>query len=161
MRGPGFAAFGAALGRLSRLAGLAGLAAGVGGRSLPGAARELAVGRHPALLDLALPDLALTPGNAQRLARQLAGMRGAAAAEAPDMMARAGAILRRPVSEPATDAKPAGLRDRALAPGSSQPALPVPPFDLLLIHRKLGGLCLLAGRLRGRIDLQAAQGRYR
>lgn len=84
-----------------------------------------------------------------------------AARVALDMIAEAGAILRQPALAPAADPKLAALRDRALALGTRQPALPVPPFDLLLIHRKLGGLYLLARRLRARIDLTAALGRYR
>ena len=79
-----------------------------------------------------------------------------AARVALDMIAEAGTILRQPSLSPATDTKLAALRDRALALGSRQPALPVPPFDLLLIHRKLGGLYLLAKRLDARIDLDTA-----
>lgn len=77
-----------------------------------------------------------------------------------DLIAEAGAILRQPELWPARDVLLAALRDRAMALGTSQPALPVPPFDLLLIHRKLGGLYLLAKRLDARIDLGAALRRY-
>jgi len=84
-----------------------------------------------------------------------------AAAVVLELIAEAGGVLRQKVLEPARDARLAALRDRALALGSSQPALPVPAFDLLLIHRKLGGLYLLAKRLQARIDLDAALGRWR
>ncbi|MEO1708533.1 MAG: AarF/ABC1/UbiB kinase family protein [Pseudomonadota bacterium] len=59
--------------RASRLAGFGGIAAGVAGDVLVNGARQLARGER-----VALNDLILTPGNAKRLADQLARMRGAA-----------------------------------------------------------------------------------
>ncbi|MFP4328406.1 MAG: ABC1 kinase family protein [Paracoccaceae bacterium] len=59
--------------RLSRLARLGGTATGIAGGAALGGLRELARGRRPELRDLLL-----TPGNAARLADQLARMRGAA-----------------------------------------------------------------------------------
>ncbi len=58
---------------LSRLAGLGGMAAGIGGRMVLGAARQLASGQRPKL-----SDLLLTPANAMKVSQQLAQMRGAA-----------------------------------------------------------------------------------
>ncbi|MEO0613076.1 MAG: AarF/ABC1/UbiB kinase family protein [Pseudomonadota bacterium] len=59
--------------RASRLAGFSGIAAGVAGDVLANGARQLVRGER-----VALDDLILTPGNAKRLADQLARMRGAA-----------------------------------------------------------------------------------
>ena len=59
--------------RLSRLARLGGMASGVAGGMAWHGARELAQGRRPDLRQLAL-----TPGNARRIASELARMRGAA-----------------------------------------------------------------------------------
>jgi len=59
--------------RLSRLARLGGTATGIAGGAALGGLRELAHGRRPELRDLIL-----TPGNAARLADQLARLRGAA-----------------------------------------------------------------------------------
>ncbi len=58
---------------LARLAGLGGLVAGVGGRMLLGAARQVVTGQKPRLADLLL-----TPANALKVTAQLAQMRGAA-----------------------------------------------------------------------------------
>ncbi len=58
---------------LSRLAGLGGMAAGIGGRMVLGAARQLASGQRPRLADLLL-----TPANAMKVTQHLAQMRGAA-----------------------------------------------------------------------------------
>ncbi len=57
----------------ARLAGLGGMVAGVGGRMVLGAARQVASGQRPNLADLLL-----TPANAVKLTAQLAQMRGAA-----------------------------------------------------------------------------------
>jgi predicted unusual protein kinase regulating ubiquinone biosynthesis (AarF/ABC1/UbiB family) len=47
------------------------------------------------------------------------------------------------------------LRDAGLALAQDRAALPVPPADALFLHRKFGGLYLLAARLRARVDLGA------
>jgi predicted unusual protein kinase regulating ubiquinone biosynthesis (AarF/ABC1/UbiB family) len=60
-------------GRWSRLARLGSLAGGVAGGMIAEGARQLAQGKRPAL-----GDLILTPGNARRVADQLAQLRGAA-----------------------------------------------------------------------------------
>ncbi|MBC7737844.1 MAG: AarF/ABC1/UbiB kinase family protein [Candidatus Saccharibacteria bacterium] len=57
----------------ARLAGLTAMVAGVGGRMVLGAARQVATGQRPKLADLLL-----TPTNAAKLTAQLAQMRGAA-----------------------------------------------------------------------------------
>ncbi len=60
-------------GRLARIAAMGSLATGIGGAVLAGGARQLATGQRPRL-----SDLVLTPGNARRVADQLAHLRGAA-----------------------------------------------------------------------------------
>ena len=60
-------------GRLARLARLGGMAGGVAGAALADGAARLARGQRPSL-----SDVLLTPGNARRVADQLARMRGAA-----------------------------------------------------------------------------------
>ncbi|MBK6636523.1 MAG: AarF/ABC1/UbiB kinase family protein [Rhodocyclaceae bacterium] len=59
--------------RLSRLARLGGMASGIAGNILAEGVRQLAQGKRPSV-----SDLLLTPKNAQRIADQLAQMRGAA-----------------------------------------------------------------------------------
>ena len=59
--------------RIGRLARLGSLATGVAGGMLAEGARQLAQGKKPRM-----GDLLLTPANAQRVADQLAQMRGAA-----------------------------------------------------------------------------------
>ena len=59
--------------RIGRLGGFAKLAGGIGGGMLVEGARRLSAGERPRL-----HDMALTPGNARRLADQLANLRGAA-----------------------------------------------------------------------------------
>ena len=58
-------------GRLARLAAMGSLATGIGGAVLAGGVRKLATGERPRL-----SDLVLTPGNARRVADQLAHLRG-------------------------------------------------------------------------------------
>jgi predicted unusual protein kinase regulating ubiquinone biosynthesis (AarF/ABC1/UbiB family) len=59
--------------RLSRIARLGGLASGIAGSMAAEGARQLAQGRRPSM-----GELLLTPGNALKVAEQLAQMRGAA-----------------------------------------------------------------------------------
>lgn len=47
------------------------------------------------------------------------------------------------------------LRDMGLAIGTDRDLLHVPPADTLFLHRKIGGMYLLATRLRARVDLHA------
>ncbi|ODT58196.1 MULTISPECIES: AarF/ABC1/UbiB kinase family protein [Paracoccus] len=60
-------------GRLTRMLRLGGLAGGIGGGALATGARQLATGQRPRA-----QEMFMTPGNAARLAGQLAQMRGAA-----------------------------------------------------------------------------------
>ena len=60
-------------GRWSRLARLGSLASGVAGGMLAEGARQFAQGKRPSV-----GDMLLTPGNARRVADQLAQLRGAA-----------------------------------------------------------------------------------
>ena len=59
--------------RLARLARFGGMAGGLAGNAAWGAARRIAAGERPSL-----GDVLLTPANAQRIARDLAHLRGAA-----------------------------------------------------------------------------------
>ncbi|NBE06624.1 ABC1 kinase family protein [Paragemmobacter ruber] len=52
------------------------------------------------------------------------------------------------------------LRDRAMALGMDPDLWHVPPPEVLFLHRKFGGLYLLASRLRARVDLDAVMGPY-
>jgi predicted unusual protein kinase regulating ubiquinone biosynthesis (AarF/ABC1/UbiB family) len=53
------------------------------------------------------------------------------------------------------------LRDVGLALGSERDLLHVPPAETLFLHRKIGGMYLLATRLRARVDLAAMVARWR
>lgn len=53
------------------------------------------------------------------------------------------------------------LRDMGLAIGTERDLLHVPPAETLFLHRKIGGMYLLASRLRARVDLRALVERYR
>ena len=52
------------------------------------------------------------------------------------------------------------LRDRGMSLGMDRDLWHVPPPEVLFLHRKFGGLYLLAARLRARVDLDAAMGPY-
>ncbi len=47
------------------------------------------------------------------------------------------------------------LRDMGLAIGTERELMHVPPAETLFLHRKIGGMYLLAARLRARVDLNA------
>jgi hypothetical protein len=49
----------------------------------------------------------------------------------------------------------ARLREAGLALGLDREFWQIPPIDALLLHRKLGGLYLLAARLKARVDVHA------
>ena len=53
------------------------------------------------------------------------------------------------------------LRDMGLAIGTDRDLLHVPPAETLFLHRKIGGMYLLATRLRARVDLRALVAGYR
>jgi predicted unusual protein kinase regulating ubiquinone biosynthesis (AarF/ABC1/UbiB family) len=53
------------------------------------------------------------------------------------------------------------LRDMGLALGSERELMHVPPAETLFLHRKIGGMYLLATRLRARVDLRALVARWR
>jgi predicted unusual protein kinase regulating ubiquinone biosynthesis (AarF/ABC1/UbiB family) len=55
----------------------------------------------------------------------------------------------------------AQLRDRALALGLDRDLTHVPPAETLFLHRKIGGLYLLASQLRARVDCAACVAPYR
>lgn len=50
---------------------------------------------------------------------------------------------------------PRRARDRALAVGFSADLWSMPPIDTLFVHRKIGGMYLLASRLGAKIDMRA------
>lgn len=50
---------------------------------------------------------------------------------------------------------PAQLRDAGIALGLDRDFWHIPPIDTLLLHRKLGGLFLLAARLRAQVNVRA------
>lgn len=50
---------------------------------------------------------------------------------------------------------PRRARDRALAAGFGADLWSIPPVDTLFVHRKIGGMYLLASRLGARIDMRA------
>lgn len=89
--------------RLSRLSGFGKLAGGVAGGMLAEGARKLAAGERPSL-----QQMALTPGNAQRLTNQLSQLRGAAMKLGQMISMDAGDLLPSELS-----AIMASLRDRA------------------------------------------------
>lgn len=53
------------------------------------------------------------------------------------------------------------LRDMGMALGGERDLLHVPPAETLFLHRKIGGMYLLATKLRARVDLHALVQRYR
>ena len=53
------------------------------------------------------------------------------------------------------------LRDMGLALSAEHDLFHVPPAETLFLHRKIGGMYLLATKLRARVDLGAIVGRYR
>ncbi|MGJ4892543.1 ABC1 kinase family protein [Bradyrhizobium sp. HKCCYLRH3099] len=55
----------------------------------------------------------------------------------------------------------AELRDRGLALGLDRDLMHVPPADTLFLHRKIGGLYLLATQLRAKVDCAACVAPYR
>ncbi len=95
-------------GRLSRLARLGTLATGVAGGMLAEGARQLVQGKRPKV-----GDLLLTPGNAKRVADQLAQLRGAAMKVGQLMSMDAGDLLPQELAETLArlraDAKPMPL----------------------------------------------------
>ena len=54
----------------------------------------------------------------------------------------------------------ARLRDAALALGTAEDAWHTPPVDAMFLHRKAGGLYLLAARLGARVDVRALSQRF-
>lgn len=79
---------------LSRLVGLGGTVAGVGGRLVLDAARQVALGQRPRW-----SDLLLTPTNATKITQRLAQMRGAALKVGQLMSMDAGDVLPREFAE--------------------------------------------------------------
>ena len=53
------------------------------------------------------------------------------------------------------------LRDMGLALGTERDLMHVPPAETLFLHRKIGGMYLLATRLRARVNLRQLANRYR
>ncbi|HEX4918109.1 MAG TPA: hypothetical protein VFV43_09505, partial [Limnobacter sp.] len=53
------------------------------------------------------------------------------------------------------------LRDKGLALAEDRKFWHAPPVDCLFIHRKLGGLFLLANRLKARVNIRDIQARVR
>ena len=53
------------------------------------------------------------------------------------------------------------LRDMGLAIGTDRELLHVPPAETLFLHRKIGGMYLLATKFRARVDLRALVDGYR
>lgn len=53
------------------------------------------------------------------------------------------------------------LRDSGMAIGNDRDLMHVPPAETLFLHRKIGGMYLLATKLRARVDLRALVERYR
>jgi len=53
------------------------------------------------------------------------------------------------------------LRDMGLAIGADRDLMHVPPAETLFLHRKIGGMYLLAARLRARVDLVGLVRRWR
>ena len=53
------------------------------------------------------------------------------------------------------------LRDMGLAIGTERDLMHVPPAETLFLHRKIGGMYLLATKLRARVDLRALVEGYR
>ncbi len=53
------------------------------------------------------------------------------------------------------------LRDMGLALGTERDLMHVPPAETLFLHRKIGGMYLLATRLRARVNLSQLAERYR
>lgn len=53
------------------------------------------------------------------------------------------------------------LRDMGMAIGNDRDLMHVPPAETLFLHRKIGGMYLLATKLRARVDLRALVERYR
>jgi predicted unusual protein kinase regulating ubiquinone biosynthesis (AarF/ABC1/UbiB family) len=53
------------------------------------------------------------------------------------------------------------LRDMGLALGTERDLMHVPPAETLFLHRKIGGMYLLATRLRARVNLRELVERYR
>ncbi len=53
------------------------------------------------------------------------------------------------------------LRDMGLALGTERDLMHVPPAETLFLHRKIGGMYLLATRLRARVNLRQLADRYR
>ena len=47
------------------------------------------------------------------------------------------------------------IRDASMVLGMDRDFWHTPPADALFLHRKLGGLYLLAARLKARVDIQA------
>ena len=54
----------------------------------------------------------------------------------------------------------ARLRDAALALGTEKDAWHTPPVDAMFLHRKAGGLYLLAARLGARVDVRTLSQRF-
>ena len=50
---------------------------------------------------------------------------------------------------------PRRARDRALAAGFGADLWSIPPLDTLFVHRKIGGMYMMASRLGARIDMRA------
>lgn len=66
-----------------------------------------------------------------------------------------GAVLADPVFDFRAADLPRQARDRALAAGFDADLWSIPPLDTMFLHRKIGGMYLLASRLGARIKLRA------
>jgi predicted unusual protein kinase regulating ubiquinone biosynthesis (AarF/ABC1/UbiB family) len=53
------------------------------------------------------------------------------------------------------------LRDMGMDLGRDRDLMHVPPAETLFLHRKIGGMYLMAAKLRARVDLRALVERYR
>ena len=65
------------------------------------------------------------------------------------------AVLAGPVFDFAAADLPRRARDRALGVGFGADLWSIPPVDTLFIHRKIGGIYLLASRLGAKLDMRA------
>ncbi|KKC31312.1 hypothetical protein WH91_20215 [Devosia psychrophila] len=64
-------------------------------------------------------------------------------------------VMASPLFDFVTADLPRRARDRALASGFSADLWSIPPIDTLFVHRKIGGMYLLASRLGAKIDMRA------
>jgi len=142
------------------MARLGQMATGVAGNMLLEGARQLAQGKRPNL-----SDLLLTPANVSRVTQQLAQMRGAAM-KLGQLISMDGdrAAMRQALlaigyfsehTQPQHQSAVLSLCELALTPlRLDRDFWHIPPIDTLFLHRKLGGLYLLAARLKARVNVQ-------